>query len=201
MYPMKSPLIQLKPSDNVAVACEPIDIGTYFLDLNVRARATIPVGHKIAHKAIAGGNPVLKYGQPIGNATRDVAPGDHVHTGNLKTWISQREYEYCLDAQAPLLIPAPSRAGFMGYQRSTGKVGTRNYLAVMSSANCSAPVCQAIVRRFNGTGTLDAFPNVDGVIALTHGGGCAINIKGEGYRYLREPWPATLSMQTLARYR
>ncbi len=184
MNTAQSPLIILNSRDNVAVTRVQVEPGSNFSELRGIVAETVPKGHKIAVKAIAEGEPVVKYGQVIGHATRTIAAGDHVHTANLGMSDLHLQHEFCVDAVAPMLIPESERFTFMGYKRAAGSVGTRNYLAIISSVNCSATVCHAIAKHFSKTGELDDFPNVDGVVAFTHGGGCAINTKGEGYLYL-----------------
>ncbi|MDH2325559.1 altronate dehydratase family protein [Cereibacter sp. SYSU M97828] len=173
-----SPLIRLNPADNVAVARIAIEAGT---DVEgIRPLAAIPRGHKMALRPIAAGEAVTKYGQTIGFATVGIAAGAHVHTQNLTVGEFTRDYAIGVDATEPQMIPDADRATFMGYARPDGRIGTRNYIAIISSVNCSATVSKAVAQHF---ATRD-FPGVDGVIALTHGGGCAFNTKAEGYDYL-----------------
>lgn len=184
MNPASSLIILLNPLDNVAVAREPLSAGAILAEHNLIATTDIPRGHKIALRPMSSGESVLKYGQIIGHATRTIAAGDHVHIHNLATSDLYLQHEFCADAVAPTLLPDSERATFNGYKRNSGQTGTRNYLAVMSSVNCSATVCSAIARHFSGTNELVDYPNVDGVIALTHSGGCAIGSQSEGYLYL-----------------
>lgn len=179
-----SPLIRLNPADNVAVVRERIDPALTPEIEGIRPQNEIPRGHKIAIAAIAQGAPVTKYGQTIGFATENISPGQHVHTHNLSVGEFARDYAIGEGAVAPTLAPEAERATFLGYARPDGRVGTRNYIAVISSVNCSATVCKAIAQHFSMPGVMDRFPGVDGVIALTHGGGCAFNTKTEGYSYL-----------------
>ena len=178
------PLIRLHTADNVAVARISLSPGTALPDLGITAKNPIPTGHKIALRAIAAGESILKYGQVIGHATRAIEAGEHVHSHNLAITNLRLQHGFCVDAAPPQLFPETDRATFLGYKRSDGRVGTRNYLAILSSVNCSATVSHAIARHFNSSGELDAFPNVDGVAAFTHGGGCAMDGQGEGYAIL-----------------
>ena len=181
-----APLIQLHPADNVGVARRAFEAGTP-VEIGgtiVRARADIPSGHKMALMAIAEGEPVLKYGQVIGTATTAIAPGDHVHLQNLGMQDSSVTHRFAEDARPTPLLPENERRTFQGYVRANGLVGTRNYIGVITSVNCSATVARAIADSFN-RGGLAGFDNVDGVVALTHGTGCAINMKTEGYTYLQ----------------
>lgn len=184
-FPADAPLIRLHPDDNVAVAraaLDPAAAAGLPLDFSVRDR--IAQGHKMALTAIAPGEPVVKYGQVIGVASRPIARGEHVHTQNLAMADFALEHAFCAGARPTDFVPEAQRATFLGFPRPDGRAGTRNYLAVISSVNCSATVAKAVAARFAGRRGLDAFPNVDGIIPLTHGGGCAINTEAEGYLYL-----------------
>jgi galactarate dehydratase len=179
-----SPLIRLNPADNVAVAREAIDPRELVEVDGLRPTGPIPRGHKMALRAIAQGEAVTKYGQTIGFATSDIVPGEHVHTQNVTVGEFTRDYAMCVDAVEPDMLPLDQRATFLGYRRPDGRVGTRNYIAIISSVNCSATVSKAVAGHFSAPGVMDRFEGVDGVIALTHGGGCAFNTKAEGYSYL-----------------
>ena len=145
---------------------------------------SIPRGHKIALRPIASGAPVIKYGQVIGAATRDIIAGEHVHTENLAISAVNLRHEFCVDAKPTDFVPEASRATFMGYRRPNGKVGTRNYIVIIASVNCSATVSRAVAAHFSRSGGLASFENVDGVVALTHAGGCATGAGSEGARLL-----------------
>ena len=173
--------IILNQADNVAVARTAVAAGASPMAGGPMAADKIPSGHKIALRAIPSGQPVLKYGQTIGFALSDIAAGEHVHLHNMAMGDTQVAHEFCVDAHA---VPVLPRRDFMGFGRPGGAVGTRNYIGIVSSVNCSATVAKAVADRFNNKGGLAGHPNIDGVVALTHGGGCAINIAGEGYRYL-----------------
>jgi galactarate dehydratase len=184
MNAISSPLIILNAADNVAVARIQLAAETAIADSDLRPRTLIPSGHKMARTAIGVGQAVLKYGQVIGFATRDIAAGEHVHTENLMIHDIHLKHEFCADAVPTTLLPETERATFKGFARANGRVGTRNYIAILSSVNCSATVSHAVARHFNRPEVLSDYPNVDGVVALTHGGGCAINTAAEGYLYL-----------------
>ncbi|MCX5579299.1 altronate dehydratase family protein [Kaistia terrae] len=179
-----SPVIQLNPQDNVSVARAVIPAGTVLPGSNVVARSEIPSGHKISIQPIEAGEPVLKYGQVIGTASAAIQPGDHVHLHNLDMQESDVTHNFAADARPTPLLPEAERRTFEGYVRANGDVGTRNYIGIITSVNCSATVSRAIADAFNRGGALDGFENVDGVVALTHGTGCAISTKAEGYTYL-----------------
>lgn len=175
------PLILLNPQDNVAVARERIDPRGIHEIEGIVPQRTIPRGHKMALRHIPEGEPVVKYGQIIGFATQDIPAGDHVHSQNLAVGEFMRDHAFCVDARP--LPPIETPATFMGYRRADGRAGTRNYIAVISSVNCSATVSRAVAAHFTPA-VMAQFPGVDGVIGLTHGGGCAFNTKAEGYDYL-----------------
>jgi galactarate dehydratase len=179
-----SPVILLNPLDNVAVARLPLAAGTVLGDFGVTVAEPVPQGHKVAVTGIGTGEPVRKYGQIIGFASTTIEPGRHVHTQNLEMRDVEQEHNFGVDAREPDYVPEAQRARFMGYRRANGKVGTRNYIAVISSVNCSATVSKAVADHFNLKGGLEGRRNIDGVVALTHGGGCAINTQTEGYSYL-----------------
>lgn len=176
-----SPLIRLNAADNVAVARARIDPEEMPSIEGLRPLARIPRGHKMALAAIAEGEAVVKYGQVIGFASHDISAGDHVHTQNVSIGEFMRDHAFCVDAKP--LEPIDTQAQFMGYRRADGRVGTRNYIAVISSVNCSATVSRAVAAHFTPE-VMKAWPGVDGVIGLTHGGGCAFNTHTEGYDYL-----------------
>ncbi|KAA0972634.1 altronate dehydratase [Aureimonas fodinaquatilis] len=178
-----SATIILNQRDNVAVARLAVEPGTPVAP-GVIASATIPSGHKVAVRHIAAGEPVLKYGQVIGTASRAIEPGEHIHLHNLEMQDSDVRHEFAADGRETPLLPENERRTFEGYLRPDGQVGTRNYIGIISSVNCSATVSRAIADHFNRGGGLNGFDNVDGVVALTHGTGCAINMKTEGYQYL-----------------
>ncbi|MGK6316240.1 UxaA family hydrolase [Neorhizobium sp. DT-125] len=179
-----SPIIILNPIDDVGVARRSVPAGgpTGYGDL--LARELIGRGHKVAIRPIAAGHEVKKYGQVIGVATGDISPGSHVHLHNLAMLPSEHEHQFSVDIEERGMLPEAGRRTFLGYDRGLGGAGTRNYIGVISSVNCSATVSRYIADYFNRMGGLDGFPNVDGVVALTHGGGCALNTRSEGYRLL-----------------
>jgi altronate hydrolase len=165
--------LRLHPADQVAVLKRTLKSGTELLNGSVRviAAQTIPAGHKIAIEPIADGAAVRRYGQVIGFALGDIAPGKHVHTHNLVC----RDYarEYTLGEVPSLPKPAGERT-FQGYARPSGKIGTRNYIAIISTVNCSASVSKHIKECFCPEDLKRDFPNVDGIVALTHKVGCGI---------------------------
>jgi altronate hydrolase len=180
-------LIRLQPIDDVAIAATDIAAGSQVDagDGPFAARDDIGRGHKIALRDLRPGVPVLRYGQVIGFAGRDIAAGEHVHLHNLEYREFQRDYEFAVDARIEELLDESERASFDGYLRSDGKVGTRNYLGVLTSVNCSATAAKQIAARMRYSGVLDDYEHVDGVVALTHGTGCGMTDHGEGWDLLR----------------
>ncbi|WP_020186455.1 altronate dehydratase family protein [Methylopila sp. 73B] len=176
--------ILLNPVDNVAVVRSGVAAGTPIGVAGVVTSGEVPRGHKVAVGGIASGAEVIKYGQTIGYATRDIAAGDHVHLHNMAMHDSEVVHHFAADARPTPLLPEGERRTFLGFGRANGDVGTRNYIGIVSSVNCSATVAKAVADHFNNKGGLAGHPNVDGVVALTHGGGCAINTASEGYRFL-----------------
>ncbi len=164
--------VHLHPDDEVAVARVPLPPGLRLQTVlgEARVRRLVPAGHKVALRGVEAGGTVHKYGQVIGFATAAIAPGDHVHSHNLGVGSLAHDYAVGVDARPVEPVPAAERRAFMGFRRPDGRVGTRNYVAVISTVNCSASVVRAIADRFRG-GPLD-HPTVDGVIGLTHKGGC-----------------------------
>ncbi|MDP3760593.1 MAG: altronate dehydratase family protein [Ramlibacter sp.] len=181
-----TPFIRLHPQDDVLIARSQLVGGTQAE--NVVVKGLIPPGHKVATRAIAEGEPVRRYNQIIGFATRPIAPGEHVHTHNLgvgdKGGDFARDYAFGADVKPQTAL---RQATFMGIKRADGRVATRNYIGVLSSVNCSATAARAIADHFsrqNHPEALAAYPNVDGVVALTHGTGCGMDTEGLGMQIL-----------------
>ncbi len=173
--------IRLNALDDVVVALGQISCGAE-VEPGVIALDTVEPGHKVATRFVRQGQPVHKYGQVIGVATADIQPGEAVHTHNLGAGdLHLRADASAAAAAAPVRIPTPRT--FNGYLRADGRVGTRNYLGVVTSVNCSAMVAKRIARQVEDA--LGDFPNVDGVVAITHGGGCAMATTGDGIDVLR----------------
>jgi altronate hydrolase len=176
--------VLLRESDNVAVAAAPIPRGAVLALGNdsVLVREPIALGHKVALCAIAAGEPVRKYGQIIGFASRPIAEGSHVHVHNLKADLFARDYAFATESPP---VPLPDRLRtFQGYLRPDGRVGTRNYVAVISTVNCSASTSRLIADRFRDGRWRCEFPNVDGVFAITHKGGCGLPFEGMDHQIL-----------------
>ncbi len=182
----QAPTIRLHPDDNVVIARATLLPGTPVAD-GVAAAERIPAGHKVAVRPIAVGEPVRRYGQIIGFATIAIEPGRHVHVHNTGMGDFAKDYAYGVDARPTDYANEP--ATFEGIRRADGRVATRNYIGILTSVNCSAHVAGLIAdvfRRnpFTGEDPLAGFPNVDGVVALTHKTGCGMT-EGEPLRLLR----------------
>lgn len=174
--------VRLDPADNVVTATRALEVGVAVED--VATCALIPSGHKIATRAIAKGEAIRKYAQIIGYAAGDIAAGDHVHTQNVEFRNTQADYEFCTDLRPVTPVPEDQRDSFMGYRRANGQVGTRNYIAIVTSVNCSATAARRIAAHFTPAVLAD-YPNVDGVAAFVHGTGCGMADAGDGFEALQ----------------
>ena len=172
--------IRLDRADTVITATRILALGT--LVDGVLTTAQIPSGHKVATIQMALGDPVRKYSQLIGYASCDIMPGDHVHTHNVDFRNTVMEYEFSTDLR--LMPPAAKQDTFMGFRRENGKVGTRNYIAIITSVNCSATAARMIADYFTPEVLAD-YPNVDGVAAFVHGTGCGMADSGDGFEALQ----------------
>ena len=168
--------LRLSDADNVVTAVTALAVG------EEGATQIIPRGHKIATQPIAKGEAVLKYAQVIGYAASDIAAGEHVHTHNLEFRNVEAEYEFSTNLRPVAPVETPD--SFMGYRRATGRVGTRNYIAVLTSVNCSATAARMIAQHFTPEVLAD-YPNIDGVVAFVHGTGCAMGGDGTGFEFLQ----------------
>jgi altronate hydrolase len=177
-------VIRLHPEDTVAIATKELTSGTALPRYgSVTVCADIAAGHKVALRDIQTGDPVRRYGQIIGFAVAPIRAGEHVHTHNLAMGEFERDYAYGQDVRQ---MPVPSApAFFQGIVRSDGRVATRNYIGVVSTVNCSSTVTKMVVEHFSRPDALDAYPNVDGVVPITHSFGCCIDHHGEGIKQLR----------------
>ncbi|WP_018605884.1 UxaA family hydrolase [Uliginosibacterium gangwonense] len=178
----QSSVIRLHANDDVLIATEQLMPGATIETESLTIRELIPPGHKLAAHDIKAGEAVRRYNQIIGFAKADIGAGRHVHAHNLGMGEFERDYGIGQGVHETPKVAKP--ATFKGYKRPNGKVGTRNYIAVIASVNCSATVTRAIANHFSKE-RLAAFPNVDGVIALPHPLGCGLNVVGEGMDILR----------------
>ncbi len=181
--PAPGPFLRLHPSDDVVVARQPAPVGAMWFesDYGVVATQSIDMGHKMAIRNLFAGEAVRKYGQLIGFAKCEIRAGEHVHVHNLGMGERQQQYEFGTEVH-PVAPSGPPRT-FQGYRRSNGRAATRNYIGIVSTVNCSAASSRFIAEAFDRE-LLEQFPNVDGVIALTHKGGCAMPFDCDNHRML-----------------
>src|SRR5687768_15035649 len=185
-YALTDKAIVLKPEDDVAVAKAPLDAGAVLDDGGDRIEVRQPIkpGHKLARRAVRRGDVVRRYGQVIGFATADIAVGEHVHSHNLDIGeLSADRYEIGVDVKPVDFYPADRMRYFDGYKREDGRVGTRNYVAIISGVNCSASVSQFVKDKFRDVHK--DYPNIDGVLAITHKSGCGTKLFGEDHLALQ----------------
>ena len=184
-----STTMHLNAIDNVVIARIEIDVGTKLPDRGVVAARRIPRGHKMAIVPIPKGSPILRYGQTIGFAAVDIPAGEHVHVHNCEIHAFARDPAFGVDATPTDYIQP--QATFAGIVRADGRVATRNYIGVLTTVNCSAGTARYVAEAFRRNpitgdeGLLAGFPNIDGVVALTHKSGCGMGIVGEGMDTLR----------------
>lgn len=181
-----NPVIRIHPQDDVVIARQQLLGGTRIESESITVSGLVPPGHKIAVRAIAAGAPLRRYNQIIGTATQAIAAGQHVHTHNLAFSHFDRGHTVGGDVRPVAYVDTP--ATFEGIKRPDGRVATRNYIGVLTSVNCSATVARAIADHFRRDihpEALADFPQVDGIVALTHGAGCATDSEGEGLQVLR----------------
>jgi altronate hydrolase len=160
-------LVQIHPDDNVAVAPDAIAAG----ESDGIVFGEIPAGHKVALRAIAPGEPVVKYGFPIGIATAAIAPGEHVHVHNVRTGLAEdtalKYEEHGRSAEAAGQVPV-----FMGYRRPDGRAATRNEIWIVNTVACvnvpSQRIADLAAREFLTPGG-----PIDGIHAFTHPYGCS----------------------------
>jgi arabinonate dehydratase len=180
--------LRLNASDNVVIAVDEFPAGATAFP-GVTARERIPRGHKMAVAPIERDAPIRKFGQIIGFASMPIASGEWVHEHNCAVKEFARDYHFGEDARPERIAAVQHQPTFQGFHRPNGKIGTRNYLAILTSVNCSATTARLIAREVERTGMLGDYPNVDGVIALVHGTGCGMASKGEGFEALmRTEW-------------
>jgi altronate hydrolase len=176
-------VIHLHPDDNICVAARNLPAGATLRTggESVVLAEPIRLGHKVAIRPIGPGERVFKYGQTIGFTTKPVERGQWVHSHNLVNGEFSRDPASATEIPAPP-VPIAGRT-FQGYRRTGGRAGTRNYLAVISTVNCSATVARHVAERFDKS-LLSQFPNVDGVVAFRHGGGCGLQWEGLQHQIL-----------------
>ena len=178
---MNPSTIKLHPNDNVAVAVKTLPAESEAGSPGVTTEAPVPAGHKVAQARIDIDQPIRKYNQIIGFASKTILPGQHVHSHNVTLRDFERDYAFGKDVKIPEEVE--QQATFEGFLRPDGRAGTRNYIGVLTSVNCSATVAKYIGAAFDKEGETD-LGNLDGVVAFTHGTGCGMN-QGNGLALLR----------------
>jgi altronate hydrolase len=184
--PANPRILKLHAADNVAVALEDLPVGAPLGNGTLSTRCPIPLGHKVAVSDIAAGAPVVKCAQPIGIAGEPIAAGDHVHIHNvLEQAGGFAEIPVSSGHLAGRVHDAAAKPRtFAGFRRPHERIGTRNYVGILTTVNCSATVARRIAAAFSTLEAMAAFPNVDGVVAFTHPTGCAMDRNSEGYTVL-----------------
>ena len=177
---MKPRHIVLSQDDDVAIALADLGSGTAIA--GVTLTAPVPRGHKFALKPVPLGGLVRRYGQIIGQATAPIAPGDHVHVHNIG--MSEHAQDYAIGADVRPVTPAAEARTFMGYRRADGRSGTRNYIGVLTSVNCSGSVARFIAEAAEKADWFRELKNVDGIVPIVHGSGCGMSGENEGYQTL-----------------
>ncbi|MAQ35978.1 MULTISPECIES: UxaA family hydrolase [Thioclava] len=173
--------ITLHPRDTVAVLPARADAGSTPLGTGEPLAHPVSAGHKLARVAMAEGDPVIKFGQIIGRASAPIAVGEHVHSHNVSYSEHDETHQIGADlATAEAAIPDLAPRSFMGYARDDGRIGTRNYIALCATVNCSATVIKCAASEITAEGALDPYDNVDGVVAFAHGTGCGMAASGRG---------------------
>ncbi|HEY2000411.1 altronate dehydratase [Paraburkholderia sp.] len=181
---ISGPVIRLHPADNVVIARVEMSIGTPVPSEDLVSRSQVPAGYKLAARRIARGEAVRKYNVVIGFAACEIAPGTMVHDHNMEFREFDRDYAFAVDYQPVEFLPQAQRATFQGIVRADGEVGTRNYIGILSTVNCSATVVHKIAEWFTPERLAD-YPNVDGVVAFSHSIGCGMEMSGEPMALLR----------------
>ncbi len=174
--------IRLDTEDNVVTATRTLESGTVVEE--IETRGIIPRNHKLASRDIAAGEAIRKYAQVIGYASEDIAAGTHLHTHNVEFRNVDADYDFATDLRHVTPVAEGARDSFMGFRRESGRVGTRNYIGILTSVNCSATAARMIASAF-GPEEMANYPNVDGVVAFVHGTGCGMAGSGEGFEALQ----------------
>jgi altronate hydrolase len=182
-FTTRAAAIHLRSDDNLAVAARPLRKGEAIrvAERELEVLDSVPLGHKVALDDIHEGEAIRKYGQIIGFASQDIARGRHIHVHNCSAQSFLRDYAF--SSEVPLPQPPAEPRTFQGYLRPDGRVGTRNYIAVVSTVNCSASTSKYITARVTRD-VLRDFPNVDGALAITHKGGCGLQYDGPDHLQL-----------------
>ena len=180
-------VLKLDSADNVAVALRTLKVGEVLTasssdgDMELEVAERIMKGHKVALCDLPKGERIIKYAQMIGVASEAIKAGEHVHSHNL-AFTNNDATTQARGATTAAIVDTTDT--FLGYRRGNGRCGTRNFVAVLSSVNCSATVAHRIADYFNDD-VMSGYENVDGVAAFTHGTGCGMDSAGEGFANLQ----------------
>src|SRR5687768_1553160 len=201
---MSDVAVLLHPSDHVAIAKQPLLPRTVLNTPHgeIKIAQMIPPGHKFALLAVTKDEPIRRYGQIIGFATLDVKPGQHVHSHNLAVGEGglTLDYAYASEYKPVEYVPEAERRTFMGFRRKDGRVGTRNYVAVLASVNCSSSATRRVVDSFRDGAALKDYPNVDGVIGFPTKGGCGAHYGSADLHQLQRTMAGIVDHPNVAAY-
>ncbi|MBD5770863.1 UxaA family hydrolase [Marinomonas colpomeniae] len=175
-------IIRLHNNDNVVIALSDLAEGSKLNEFDVTLKTYVPRGHKVAIKPLVKGDNVIRYGQIIGQSTQDIASGEHVHVQNMGMGEHLQDYAFSKQSEPLPTVSLPRT--FNGYRRLNGKVGTRNYLGILTSVNCAGSVARFIEEAANKEHFLKNYPNIDGIVPIVHSTGCGMSGQGEGYQTL-----------------
>ena len=180
--------IQVHPSDNVAIVVNPEGLpgGTTFDD-GLRLVEHIPQSHKVTLKRFNAGDPIVRYGQIIGHANREIPQGRWIREDMLELPAAPALDQLSLATAVPQRPAGLEGYTFDGYRNPNGSVGTKNILGITTTVQCVAPTVDYAVRRIKAE-LLPRFPNVDDVVSITHTYGCGVAIDAPG---------ATIPIRTL----
>lgn len=174
--------VKLQKADNVIIATRALQAGDKAGSLSVLD--SISAGHKIAEVPVTKGETLIKFGQTIGFATMDIPAGSHVHSHNMEFSDPGVHHSFCKNYKPTQFVAHPEERTFNGYHRENGSVGSRNYIAILTSVNCSATAAHRIADAF-GDEELTGFENIDGVASFAHGTGCGMAGDNEGFANLQ----------------
>lgn len=175
-------MIRLHSNDNVVIALQDFQAGERVDGLSMPISQAIPRGHKIAAQDIPQGANVVRYGQTIGQAKIAIKAGEHVHVHNLGMGAHSQDFGHATEAVP--LSPVNEERVFQGYRRADGKAGTRNYIGILTTVNCSGSVAKFIAEAAEKSGFLNLYKNIDGIVPIVHSTGCGMASEGEGYTTL-----------------
>ena len=170
-------LIVLSKNDNVGVSQFIIPEKTKIEGREINTIDPIPFGHKVCLKSVNKGDPIIKYDQIIGFASKNIQAGEHVHSHNLEFKEFKRDFKV---TDKKNIIEEKADTFFNGIMRDNGDVATRNYIGIVSTVNCSATVTKMIVEKIKYSEILKDYPNIDGIVPITHSTGCGMNTVSEG---------------------